>query len=180
MHIRTVHGETPNTVNTSVVRTRRYLTGREVEKLMEAARKHGRYGHRDATMTVTRCGRHGVVPSLSMRALPPALDIADDGLTALVDVDVLHRDLLLAFAAVAIERIEQSRIGAGELVGLAQSFPSALEGLVADHGPPVAFHRRVMECDKLGSDHALRVHPWLDAHQRIDRRMAFPPDFFRV
>jgi hypothetical protein len=33
-----------------------------------------------------------------------------------VDVDVLHRDLLLAFAAVAIERIEQSRIGAGELV----------------------------------------------------------------
>jgi hypothetical protein len=33
-----------------------------------------------------------------------------------MDVDVLHRDLLLPFAAVAIERIEQSRIGAGELV----------------------------------------------------------------
>jgi integrase len=46
----TVAGDTPNTVNTSVVRTRRYLTGREVEKLIEAARKHGRYGHRDATM----------------------------------------------------------------------------------------------------------------------------------
>jgi len=29
-----------------------------------------------------------------MRTLPPALDVADDGLTALVDVDVLHRDLL--------------------------------------------------------------------------------------
>src|SRR5262245_47568135 len=42
MHIRTVHGETPNTVNTSVVRTRRYLTGREVEKLMEAARTGSR------------------------------------------------------------------------------------------------------------------------------------------
>jgi hypothetical protein len=50
MHIRDLEGETPNTVNTSVVRTRRYLTGREVEKLIEAARKHGRYGHRDATM----------------------------------------------------------------------------------------------------------------------------------
>jgi hypothetical protein len=50
----------------------------------------------------------------SMQTLPPALDVADDGLTALVDV--LHRDLLLAFAAVAIERIEQSRRGAGELV----------------------------------------------------------------
>jgi len=60
---------------------------------------------------------HGVVPSLSMRTVPPAVDVADDGLTALVDVDVLHRDLLLAFAAVATERIEQSRIGARELVG---------------------------------------------------------------
>ena len=37
-----------------------------------------------------------------MRTVLPA---ADDGLTALVAVDVLHRDLLLAFAAVAIERM---------------------------------------------------------------------------
>jgi len=29
-----------------------------------------------------------------MRTLPLALDVADDGLTALVDVDMLHRDLL--------------------------------------------------------------------------------------
>src|SRR5262249_41669761 len=59
MHIRTVHGETPNIVNTSVVRTRRYLTGREVEKLMEAARKHGRYGHRAATR-ILPAYRHGL------------------------------------------------------------------------------------------------------------------------
>src|SRR5262245_58502993 len=59
MHIRDVAGDTPNTVNTSVVRTRRYLTGREVEKLMEAARKHGRYGHRDATM-ILLAYRHGL------------------------------------------------------------------------------------------------------------------------
>src|SRR5215472_15058388 len=91
-------------------------------------------------------------------------------------MDVFYRDLLLAFAAVAIERIEQSRIGAGELVRLAQSFPSALEGLVADHGPPIAFHRRVMACDKLRRDHAFEFIPWLHAHQRIDRRMAFPPE----
>jgi hypothetical protein len=39
---------------------------------------------------------------------PPALDVADDGPTALVDVDVLHRDLLLAFAAVAIERMSKA------------------------------------------------------------------------
>ena len=59
MHIREVTGETPNTVNASVARTRRYLTGREVEKLIEAARKHGRYGHRDATMILIAY-RHGL------------------------------------------------------------------------------------------------------------------------
>src|SRR6266550_2969937 len=59
MHIRDVKGETPDTVNTSVTRTRRYLTSREVEKLIEAARKHGRYGHRDATM-ILLAYRHGL------------------------------------------------------------------------------------------------------------------------
>jgi hypothetical protein len=37
-----------------------------------------------------------------------------------------------------------------------------------------------MACDKLRRDHAFEFIPWLDAHQCIDRRMAFPPDFFRV
>ena len=37
-------------VNSSVARTREYLTGNEIEKLMEVARKSSRYGHRDATM----------------------------------------------------------------------------------------------------------------------------------
>src|SRR6266550_3934808 len=59
MHIRAVGRETPNTVNPSVVRTGRYLTGREVEKLIEAARKHGRWGHRDATMILVAY-RHGL------------------------------------------------------------------------------------------------------------------------
>jgi hypothetical protein len=39
MYIHDLAGDTPNTVNTSVTRTRRYLTGREVERLIEAARK---------------------------------------------------------------------------------------------------------------------------------------------
>ena len=39
---------TPNIVNLTV--KRRYLTEREVERLIDCARKHGRYGHRDATM----------------------------------------------------------------------------------------------------------------------------------
>src|SRR5262252_5509832 len=59
MHMRTADGEAPNTVNASVARTRRYLTGREVERLIEAARKHSRYGHRDATMILIAY-RHGL------------------------------------------------------------------------------------------------------------------------
>src|SRR6516225_2929884 len=48
---------TQSIVNLTV--KRRYLTEREVERLMECARKHGRYGHRDATMILVAY-RHGL------------------------------------------------------------------------------------------------------------------------
>src|SRR5262249_12140227 len=48
---------TPNIVNLTV--KRRYLTEREVERLMDCPRKHGRYGHRDATMILVAY-RHGL------------------------------------------------------------------------------------------------------------------------
>jgi Phage integrase family len=48
----------PNTVS-SLVRTREYLTGREIEHLMAAARKGSRWGHRDATMILIGY-RHGL------------------------------------------------------------------------------------------------------------------------
>src|SRR6516164_6416556 len=48
---------TPSIVNLTV--KRRYLTEREVERLMDCARKHGRYGHRDATMILIAY-RHGL------------------------------------------------------------------------------------------------------------------------
>jgi type 1 fimbriae regulatory protein FimE len=38
---------------------RRYLTEREVERLMDCAHKYGRYGHRDATMILV-VYRHGL------------------------------------------------------------------------------------------------------------------------
>jgi integrase len=47
----------PTTVNSSV--RRKYLTEREVERLMATARKSGRYGHRDATMILIAY-RHGL------------------------------------------------------------------------------------------------------------------------
>ena len=46
----------PYTVNCTV---RKYLTAREIEKLMGHARKHSRYGHRDATMILVAY-RHGL------------------------------------------------------------------------------------------------------------------------
>src|SRR5215470_13952302 len=48
---------TPSIVNLTV--KRRYLTEREVERLMDCARNHGRYGHRDATMILVAY-RHGL------------------------------------------------------------------------------------------------------------------------
>ena len=51
----------PTTVNLTVRqgRSRRYLTGKEIERLTDRARKHGRYGHRDATMILVAY-RHGL------------------------------------------------------------------------------------------------------------------------
>jgi type 1 fimbriae regulatory protein FimE len=48
---------TPSIVNLTV--KRHYLTQREIERLMDCARKHGRYGHRDATMILVAY-RHGL------------------------------------------------------------------------------------------------------------------------
>src|SRR5262245_45470049 len=48
---------TPSIVNLTV--KRRYLTQREIDRLMDCARKHGRYGHRDATMILVAY-RHGL------------------------------------------------------------------------------------------------------------------------
>src|SRR5262249_38599592 len=55
---RTAARPAPTTVNSSV-RTREYLTTAEIERLMAAARKSSRYGHRDATMILIGY-RHGL------------------------------------------------------------------------------------------------------------------------
>jgi integrase len=51
----------PATINPTV-RTRAYLTQREIDKLMDAARSGSRYGHRDSTMILIAY-RHGLRPS---------------------------------------------------------------------------------------------------------------------
>jgi hypothetical protein len=71
---------------------------------------------------------------------PRGPDIADDGLAAFVDVNVLNRDLLLAFATMTIERVQQNRKGTAKLIGLRQTLTVPLERLLTYHRPPVAFH----------------------------------------
>ena len=50
---------TPKRLENEAYRTREYLDPKEVERLIEAARKHSRYGHRDAT-AILICYRHGL------------------------------------------------------------------------------------------------------------------------
>jgi type 1 fimbriae regulatory protein FimE len=59
MASRAVRRTAPTTVNSSVARTREYLTAREIDRLMAAARSSSRYGHRDATMILLGY-RHGL------------------------------------------------------------------------------------------------------------------------
>src|SRR6516165_1902322 len=80
----------------------------------------GRKGARSAWLRpqLSLCGSRSDIcrrPRRHLTTSPPP----DDGLTALVDVDVLHRDLLLAFAAVAywalLERDDDE--GRGSAIG---------------------------------------------------------------
>src|ERR1700738_2372817 len=59
MAFETGAGAAPTIVNSSVARTREYLTGAETKPLMTPPRKSSRYGHRDATMILIAF-RHGL------------------------------------------------------------------------------------------------------------------------
>ncbi|MGE0775513.1 MAG: hypothetical protein AB7L36_10825 [Sphingomonadaceae bacterium] len=108
---------------------------------------------------------------LRFRAFPTPrrLHHAHHSLPAGMDVDVLHRNLLLALAAVAIECLEQRGEGAGELVRLGEVIASALEGLFADHGAAIAFHRRVVSRDQLRRHHTFQFVLRPDPDQSCDR-----------
>ena len=100
---------------------------------------------------------------------PRRADDADDRLSASMDMDMLHRDLLLALAAMAVEGFEQGGIGAGQLVGLGKVLATPFEGLFAEHGAPVAFHRGVVGGDQLRRHHAFEFVPRPDPDQRGNR-----------
>src|SRR5215207_6343491 len=79
--------------------------------------------------------------------------IRDDGLVG-VHGDVLHRDLLLAFTAVTVERLGKPRERSGSLVGECQVSCTHFDTLFRDPGPPVEVERCGVRRDHLGAQHA--------------------------
>jgi hypothetical protein len=85
-----------------------------------------------------------------------------------MQVNMLDRGLLLALAAVLIERVEQ---GPRELVGLVQVLPAPLECLLAAHGAPEAFRSGIVRGEQLSSDYAFKLVFRSDAVQPGKRRL---------
>src|SRR5829696_1953281 len=79
--------------------------------------------------------------------------IRDDGLVG-VHCDVLHRDLLLAFAAMAVERLGKPRERSRGLLSECQVSGTHFETLFRDPGPPVEIKRGGVRSDHLGAQHA--------------------------
>src|SRR5262245_47351492 len=85
----------------------------------------------------------------------PRVDLADDGLAALVDVDVFDNNFLLAFAAVFVESLEMKAIGSAELVAKIERLFPTLKILIRDHCALETLHCRAMASDHLRNQHPL-------------------------
>jgi hypothetical protein len=109
-----------------------------------------------------------------------SLDGPDHRLAARVNMDMLDCHLLLALAAMLVQRVEQRRPSAGQLVRLVEILAPALEGLLPDHGAAVAFHRGVVSRDQLRRHHALQFILRADASQPGDGGAQLAVPFRRI
>ena len=116
------------------------------------------------------CNCMGLI--LRFRPHPTPLHIADNSLSAFVDVDVFNRYFLLSFATVSIEGFQKCGVGARKFVRLAQVLASPFKCLFTDHGAAIAFHRGIVASDELRCHHALQfvVRIYADGAQRLRRR----------
>src|ERR1700738_832676 len=97
-----------------------------------------------------------------------------------MNVNMLYRNLLLAFPAVTIERIEQDRIAARQFVRLVQILLLSLKRLITQRSAPITFHRGVVRGQELCRYHAFEFISRIDADQGIYRSMALPSDLLGV
>src|SRR5205823_3168193 len=67
-----------------------------------------------------------------------------------------QRDLLLPFASVPVQRLDESGRRPGQLASLAKALLASLERLFREHGAPVALHGGVVCRDNLGSEGSIK------------------------
>jgi integrase len=136
----------PTIVNLTV--KRRYLTEREVERLMDCARKHGRYGHRDATMILVAY-RHGLRASEVCHLQWQQIELSEGRLH-------VHR---VKSGSASVHPIRGDEMRA--LRKLRREYPKDAYVFVSERGDPIGpigFHRliqRVCEAAKM----PFPIHP---------------------
>ena len=158
---------TPSIVNLTV--KRRYLTQREIERLMDCARKHGRYGHRDATM-ILAAYRHGLRASEVCDLQWQQIELSEGRLH-------VHR---VKNGIPSVHPIRGDEMRA--LRKLRRDYPKDAYVFVSERGGPISpigFHRLVQRLGE-AAKMPFPIHPhappclWVQARQRWPRH-ASPP-----
>jgi type 1 fimbriae regulatory protein FimB/type 1 fimbriae regulatory protein FimE len=129
---------------------RRYLTEREIERLMDYARKHGRYGHRDATMILVAY-RHGLRASEVCDLQWQQIELSEGRLH-------VHR-VKNGIPSVYPIRGDEMRA----LRKLRRDYPKDAYVFVSERGGPIGLHRliqRVGEAAKM----PFPIHPHMLRH----------------
>src|SRR5215475_1727052 len=122
---------TPNIVNLTV--KRRYLTEREVEQVIDCARKYGRYGHRDATMILVAWS-HGLRASEVCELQWQQIELSEGRLH-------VHR-VKNGIASVHPNRGDEMR----SLRKLRREYPKEAYMFISERGGPmgpIGFHRLI-------------------------------------
>jgi type 1 fimbriae regulatory protein FimB/type 1 fimbriae regulatory protein FimE len=142
---------TPSIVNLTV--KRRYLTQREVERLMDCARKHGRYGHRDATMILVAY-RHSLRASEVCDLQWQQIDLSEGRLH-------VHR---VKNGIPSVHPIRGDEVRA--LRKLRRDYPRDAHVFISERrGPisPIGFHRLVQRLGK-AANMPFPIHPHMLRH----------------
>ena len=129
---------------------RRYLTGREIERLMDTARKHSRHGHRDATMILVAY-RHG--------------------LRASEVCDLQWHQIELSEGRLHVRRMKNGKPSVHPIRGdemrasrkLRRENPTDAYVFVSERGGPIGFHRLIQRLGE-AAKMPFSIHPHMLRH----------------
>jgi RNA polymerase subunit RPABC4/transcription elongation factor Spt4 len=132
------NARTPNTVNFTVAR--RYLTEREVERMMNTARKHSRHGHRDSTMRPRKARRQCILSVVTRSALCAACgsrNITSNDAALLIVLE--HKPLsVVTYLAEHLDKlvVRRNRFGNAHIVRLTEADRLQQLLIVLEHNEP--------------------------------------------